>query len=243
MVHPNIVFIAGQLLALKKSSFIPTAGIYYILSKKMPKLPKYWYPILSSVIITEMFQKVLSSSSNISEKYRKYINLFLGRKRTVINNYLGSKNRNNIDMCSYTHPLSSCFINLIELTSDVVDGLINPTMIYYLILFVYRKEKFHTNVLTKYILNFYRTLLSITMFSTFSFTISEGFSRVLSKKNHINFFPYFISMGVFLGTMIERKERWRSIMLFVLSQYLYTKIKFEEVDKHLLAGYVSYLMV
>ena len=69
MVHPNIVFIAGQLLALKKSSFIPTAGIYYILSKKMPKLPKYWYPILSSVIITEMFQKVLSSSSNISEKY------------------------------------------------------------------------------------------------------------------------------------------------------------------------------
>jgi hypothetical protein len=243
MHKSNIFFFIGQLLALKKSSFIPTAGIYYILSKKMPKLPKYWYPILSSIIISDMFQKVLSSSSNISKKYRNYIHLFLGDKKRGIKNYLKSEKRNNIDMCSYTHPTSECVMNLVNLTLDVGYNLFNTTAIYYIILFIYRKERFRLEVFIKYFINCYRTLLAITMFSTFSFTISEGFSRVLSKKIHINSFPYFITTGVFLGTMIERKERWRSIMIFVLSQYFYTKIKFENVDKHLLAGYVSYLMV
>ena len=66
MVNSFKIFVLAQILSLKNSSFIPTAGIYYILSKKMPTLPKYWYPLFSSLMITDMFQKALTKSSNIS---------------------------------------------------------------------------------------------------------------------------------------------------------------------------------
>lgn len=242
MNKSNILLLTGQLLALKNSSFIPTAGIYYILSTKMPILPKYWYPLFSSIIITDMFQKALNKSSNISEKYRKYIYLFFGDKKQEIKNYIKSKNSNNIDYSSYTHHNKGVISNLFDLTLDVSKKLYNPTGFYYIFLFIYKKEKIIAKNLIKYILHLYRTLFSITMFSTFSFGISELCSMYMLKTDHINIFPYFINMGVFFGALIERKKRWRSIMLFVLSQFIYTKIKFEKLDKHLLAGYVSYLM-
>jgi len=242
MNKSNIFLLIGQLLALKNSSFIPTAGIYYILSKKIPNIPKYWYPLFSSLIITDMFQKALTNSSNISKKYRKYIYLFFGDKKQEIKNYLKSKNINDLDFSSYTHHDKDTVSTLFDLSIDVSKNLYNPTGFYYIFLFIYKQEKMVAYNVIKYYIHFCRTLFSITMFSTFSFGISEICSKFLLKTDHINIYPYFINMGVFFGALIERKKRWRSIMLFVLSQFLYTKIKFEKLDKHLLAGYVSYLL-
>lgn len=239
----KLFFVISQLLTLQNTSMVTLSSIYYILSKKIPKLPKFWYLIFTSIIGGHYFKEIMSNTSNISKKFKKYLLLFSGGLIQNIENYIKSKKRNSLKISYYLDPNKNFFQILSELTWRVGNNLFKPTAFYYTIIFILNNEKLILKNVYIYILNFYRTLFSITMFSTFSFGISELFSKILKKKTHINIFPHFISSGIFLGSMIERKERWRSMMIFILSQYLSTRFKFKKVDKHLLVGYVSYLML